>query len=178
MDFLLCKNPLLSMPAGRVAYVYHPGSPRIFFSIIEIDYKKEVTDFNYKGNNIVFAYNRKDGHRRLFVLMSIHGGERDIDKSLTVLRRAASWYCTCLNKEDRPVYGESTWDLLQPYNAQQAPRLFVLQLKATEQCLISYGTGIFCAPDIIKASDFINVLYKDYDNIDDSDPVSGVVNGI
>ncbi len=178
MDFLLCNNPLVKMPAGRVAYVYHPGSPRIFFSIIEIDYQKEVTDFNYKGNNIVFAYLRGDGLRRLFVLMSIHGGERDTDKSLTVLKQAAAWYCTCLSREDAPVYGKSRWNLLDPYNEQQAPRLFVLQLTATDQCLVSYGTGIFCAPDIVQASSLINALYKDYDSSDDPDPVSGAVNSI
>jgi hypothetical protein len=178
MDFLLCNNPLAKMPAGRVAYLYHPGSPRIFASIIEIDYKKEVVDFNYKGNNVVFGYHRKDGIRRVFVLMTIHGGERDIDKSLAVLNRAAAWYCTCLIKEDIPVYGEGTWNLLQSYNVEQAPRLHVLQMKDTDQFLVSYGTGIFCTPDIKEVTGFINALYKDYDNYDDPDPISGVINKI
>jgi len=178
MDFLLCNNPLAKMPAGRVAYVYHPVSPRIFFSIIEIDYKNQLTDFYYKGNNVIFSYTRKDGLRRLFVLMSIHGGERDTDKSLAVLRQAAAWYSKCLNKEDGSKFGESSYSLLQPYNEKQAPRLFVLQLKATGQCLVSYGTGIFCGDDATEAKGFINALYKDYENTDVPDPVNGVINSI
>ena len=178
MDFLLCNNPLAKMPAGRVAYIYHPTSPRIFASVIEIDYKKEVIDFNYKGNNLIFGYTRKDGLRRVFVLMTIHGGERDTDKALSILNRAAAWYCTCLSKDDLPVYGQSSWSPIQSYNAHQAPRIAVLQLKATEQFLVSYGTGIFCTPHIEEVTGFINALYKDYENSDDPDVVDGVINNI
>ena len=178
MDFLLCNNPLAKMPAGRVAYVYHPVSPRIFASVIEIDYKKEVIDFNYRGNNVVFGYTRKDGLRRVFVLMTIHGGERDTDKALFVLNQAAAWFCTCLSKEDMHVYGESTWSPIQPYNVQQAPRIFVLQLKSTDQFLVSYGTGIFCTPHLEEVTGFINALYKDYDNCEDPETVLGKINSI
>jgi hypothetical protein len=178
MDFLLCNNPLAKMPAGRVAYVYHPGSPRIFASVIEIDYKKEVIDFNYRGNNVVFGYTRKDGLRRIFVLMTIHGGERDTDKALAVLNQAAAWFCTCLNKEDMRVYGESSWSPIQPYDAQQAPRISVLQLKSTDQFLVSYGTAIFCTPHIEEVTAFINALHKDYENSDDPEAVLGKINSI
>ena len=75
--------------------------------------------------------------------MTIHGGERDTKKVLTILNQAAAWFCTCLNKDDMPVYVQSSWSPIQPYNAHQALRIAVLQSKATDQFLVSYGNRYF-----------------------------------
>jgi hypothetical protein len=159
-DFLLCHNPLARMPAGRVAYIYHPDNPRIFASIIEIDYKTKVTDFNFKGYNVLFEYDRGDGLRRIFVIMTIHGGDRNLDKTITVLKEAAGWYSTCLNKEDINTYGKGAWSLMHPYNSKEAPGLDVLHLRAVDQYVISYGTGTFCVDGEEEMHRLVTLMYK------------------
>ena len=163
-DFYLCHNPLGKIPAGRVAYIYHPDTPRIFSSVIEIDPSKELLDFNFKGCNVIFEYDRPDGKRRLFLMIVMQGGARNMDTTITLLREAAGWYCTCLNKEELTTYGKpGSWSLMRPYNKDQAPNLEVLHIHSTNQYLISYGAGTFCTEGIKELHIIIDLLYKDED---------------
>jgi hypothetical protein len=62
-----------------------------------------------------------------------------------LLKDAAGWYCTCLNKEDIVTYGKNGgWLLMHPYNKDKAPNLDVLHIQATDQYLMSYSNGTFC----------------------------------
>jgi len=162
-DFFLCHNPLRRMPAGRVAYIYHPDSPRIFASVIEIDYTRRLTDSNLKGYNVLFGYFRGDGKRRIFVLMCMQGGDRNIDKTIALLQDAAGWYCTCLNKEDEATYGKGSWMLMQPFNTKDAPGLTALRLKAVDQYVISTQGSLLCTDGEKEFYQLIDLLYKKED---------------
>lgn len=162
-DFFLCHNPLAQMPAGRVAYIYHPDNPRIFASVIEIDSTRRVTDSNIKGYNVMFLYFRGDEKRRIFVLMCMQGGDRNRDKTITLLQEAAGWYCTCLNKADEAMYGKGSWTLLEPYNPQEAPGLTVVRLEAVDQYVISTQGSLLYVDGEEGLYQLIDLLYKKED---------------
>ena len=165
-DFYLCHNPFGKMPPGRVAYIYHPDNPRVFVSVIEIDYSQRLIDFNFKGCNVMFQYHRADGKRRLFLMIVMQGGARNTAATLALLKDAAGWYCTCLNKEDVITYGKNGgWSLMHPYNKDKAPNLDVLHIQATDQYLMSYGNGTFCVDGLDSLYTTIDFLYKDVDDI-------------
>ena len=114
------------MPPGRVAYIYHADSPRVFVSVIEIDLTKPLEDMSFKGCNILFGYNPGDGSRRVFLMIVMQGGARDVDTTLALLEEAAGWYCSCLNKDDAARFGKAgTWTLMPPYDKIKAPNLVV-----------------------------------------------------
>jgi hypothetical protein len=161
-NFFLCHNPLSKMPPGRVAYIYHADSPRIFVSVIEIEFGKPLNDLNFKGCNILFGYNPGDGSQRLFLMIVMQGGARDIDTTISTLQEAAGWFCSCLNKEDVARFGKAgTWTLMAPYDKIKAPNLVVVHLEATDQFLMSYGNGTFLAQGLDHFYKMIDLLYKD-----------------
>jgi hypothetical protein len=114
----------------------------------------------------MFQYHRADGKRRLFLMIVMQGGARNTAATLALLKDAAGWYCTCLNKEDVITFGKNGgWSLMHPYNKDKAPNLDVLHIQVTDQYLMSYGNGTFCVDGLDSLYTTIDFLYKDVDDI-------------
>jgi hypothetical protein len=97
-------------------------------------------------------------------MIVMQGGARSIDTTISLLREVAGWYCTCLDKEDSITYGKAgSWSLMRPFNKEQAPNLEVLHIRSSDQYLISYGNGTFCAEGMAHLNKIIDLLYSEED---------------
>ena len=99
-------------------------------------------DQNYSGYNIIFQYNRSDGHKRFYILQVMQNIDKASGKMPQALFEAAAWYCRFRDRSDQKANSkESTWSHLQDYNILTKD-LQILHLPKLKKFLVSYAGGI------------------------------------